>query len=649
MIEKKSRITGGFWGGWQDVNARSAIFHQCEQLEKTGCIDNFRILAEGKPVLRRGWFFADSDAYKWLEAAYRILEIKPDPQLSFLVEDFIRLIQGAQEPDGYLFTFNQIHFPGTRWINLQIEHELYCHGHLIEACLAGYRTTGQDDVLGMATLAADGIYDSFTGKGHEHTPGHQEIEIALLRLYEVTGQAHYLALGRQFLEQRGRGKGFAIEILSQATSNQRRVDAVKMQVSGFYNTEVSELEAGLPPGNRAKTPALIKTRFALSALSGKLLQQHQPLEKQSVPVGHAVRFAYLQTAGALLDRLTGESTYHDVLVRSWERMVDRRMYITGGIGSLPQIEGFGRDYELDPAVAYAESCAALGSMFWNREMSKLTRQARYADLYEWQLYNAALVGMGLDGRSYLYNNPLESQGDIERRAWYEVPCCPSNLSRTWAFLQEDILESDGDCLYIQQYITSRHSLCMGGGELLLEMDSGLPWDGKVTLRFQHTPEQPFTIKLRKPSWSGDITLWLNGEVIQTVKHEPTESVTPQNADWLDVTRTWRENDTLTLDFDLPIRLLRANKGVRSVRGKAALSRGPLVYCLESIDNPQVDIFRTHLEPTSLRVEPSDLLGGSTLIIGSSTSGEKLTFIPYHLWGNRGLSRMSVFVSLSNPG
>jgi uncharacterized protein len=644
VIEKKSRITGGFWGGWQDVNARSAIFHQCEQLEKTGCIDNFRILAEGKPVLRRGWFFADSDAYKWLEAAYRILEIKPDPQLSFLVEDFIRLIQGAQEPDGYLFTFNQIHFPGTRWINLQIEHELYCHGHLIEACLAGYRTTGQDQVLTVGRKAADCIVADFTEKGPQFTAGHEEIEIALLRLFEVTGDDVYRELAGQFLECRGKAACFGYNLIKQAISNNQRVKSALKMASAFDQGQATH---ALPPSNAAQRPPLIGLRFLINTLSGKYMQQHRPFHDQTLPVGHAVRFAYLQTAAAMYDRLTGGSTYRNNLVQSWEHMVDRRMYITGGIGSLPEIEGFGRDYELDPAIAYAETCAALGSLFWNREMATITRQARYSDLYEWQLYNAALVGMGMDGKSYLYNNPLETKCQIERRDWYQVPCCPSNLSRTWAGLQGDILALDGDALYIQQYISSQHQLSLDDGDISLIIDSGLPWKGQVNLHFQSAPNQPFDLKLRKPSWAGDINLRLNGAIIQSNTHVPPCRLMPQNAEWLDVNHAWAAGDQLRLEIDLPVRLLRTHPRVKHVQNRVALARGPLIYCLESIDNPGVDLFSTVLDPESIKCEASDVLGGTVLIKAVNLEGAPLIFIPYHLWGNRGPSQMSSFVHLSN--
>lgn len=646
MQRLESRISGGFWGHWQVINARAAIFHQWNMLEASGCIDNFRILAEGKDVFRGGWFFADSDAYKWLEAASLILPANPDPRLNTLVADFIDLLRRAQAPDGYLFTYNQIHFPGTRWVNLQIEHELYCHGHLIDAGVSRYQSGGVDDLLAIARKAADRIVADFKGKGALFTPGHEEIEIALLRLYEVSGQRDYLDLAEQFLEMRGRQPLIGLSLLKQSRGNAQRMKAVQAQEAAFRRTHPGQAPKPLPPGNFAKKPAHTRLRWVLNAFSGKMLQQHQPLKKQIVPVGHAVRFTYLKTAAAMHERLAGTRHYLPSLEASWRRMTARRTYLTGGIGSLPEIEGFGRDYELDPEFAYAETCAALGSLFWNREMARLTGSPAYSDLFEWQLYNAALVGMGLDGQTYLYNNPLAARGDIQRREWYAVPCCPSNLSRTWAVLQNDILTASGEAVSVQQYISSTHRLELGKREVVLELDSRLPWDGQVTLRVQGAQGLPLKLKLRQPSWSAGITIQLNGSVIKEISREPAGTLDPGSAEWIEIAHPWLETDRLELDFALPVRPLRTHPRVKGLRGQAALSRGPLVYCLETIDNPAVDIFNVSIDPPSLHSGYApDLLGGTGVIQARSTNGQALTFIPYHLWGNRGRSQMTVFITL----
>ncbi|MEA3326579.1 MAG: glycoside hydrolase family 127 protein [Chloroflexota bacterium] len=646
MNQIKSQVTEGFWKRWQTVNAESAIFHQWEELERSGCIDNFRILAENKALFRRGWYFADSDAYKWLEAATHILVSFPNPALENIADDFIDLLKDAQDPDGYLYTFNQIHFPGKRWTNLQIEHELYCLGHLIEAGVTDFIERGLDSLLTIACKAADRIVVDFMGRGPRFTPGHEEIEIALLRLYEVTGQQSYLDMAKQFIGKRGHQVLFALDILKQAISNNLRVQHVEKRQEAYDIAHPGNHTKRLPPENVAKKPPRIKWRWILNVLSGKFFQQHKPLTKQSIPAGHAVRFAYLQTAAAMLDRLNGQKTYQPTLAKSWERMVRCRMYVTGGIGSLPEIEGFGRDYELDPEVAYAETCAAIGSLYWNHEMAKLTGDARYSDLFEWQLYNAALVGMGLDGKTYLYNNPLISDGAIQRRQWYEVPCCPSNLSRTFARLTDEIVSIQSDEITIQQYISSSHHVPVAGRDVIFELQSGLPWRGNVRLMMVKAPGIPLKLKLRRPAWASDFHMTVNDQTVQNMTGTQKHSLDPTQASWIEIKRYWREGDILKLDFGLSVQFFAAHPKVTSVRGKAALTVGPLVYCLESCDNPEVDILNIVLDPSSVQTSFSpDILSGTRLITGESLDGEDLVFIPYHLWGNRGLSLMTVFVDV----
>jgi len=646
MKHIKSQVTAGFWQKWQIVNAESAIFHQWEELERSGCIDNFRILAENKALFRRGWYFADSDAYKWLEAATHILASFPNPELEKLADDFIDLLTTAQDPDGYLFTFNQIHFPGKRWINLQIEHELYCHGHLIEAGVTDFKERGKDALLNSACKAADRIVADFLGRGPRYTPGHEEIEIALLRLYEVTGQQYYLEMAQQFIGKRGHQFLFAWDILKQAISNNRRVQHVEKQQEAYDTAHPGSHPKKLPPENVAKKPPRSKLRRIFNVLSGKFFQQHKPLIKQSVPVGHAVRFAYLQTAATMLDRLNGQKTYLPTLAKSWEQMVNCRMYVTGGIGSLPEIEGFGREYELDPEVAYAETCAALGSLFWNHEMAKLTGDACYSDLFEWQLYNAALVGIGLDGKTYLYNNPLKSDRAIQRRQWYEVPCCPSNLSRTFARLTDGIVSMQSDVIIIQQYFSSSHHIAAAGSDVIFKLQSDLPWDGNVQLIMQKAPAIPLKFKFRRPAWASVFQMTVNDQTIQNVTGPHKQKLDPTQASWIEIKRAWREGDIIKLDFDLPVQFFTAHPKVTSVQGKAALTVGPLVYCLESCDNPDVDIFNIVLDPSSVyTIFSPETLGGTRLIFGNSLEGHELVFIPYNLWGNRGQSLMTVFVNV----
>ncbi len=638
-----TRITDGFWRDRLNVNARRAIFHQWDQLEASGCIENFRIAAGEVDGFREGWFFADSDAYKWLDAASRILASTPDPQLVSIMDAFVSLLARAQQPDGYLFTYNQIHFPSARWTNLQIEHELYCHGHLIEAGVSHYEATGCTDLLTIVRRAADRIVEDFLGGGPDRTPGHEEIEIALLRLYQVTNEKSYLEMARQFIEQRGRDPFFALLLLKQNSSAEARKKMVQQQKQEYLAAHPEFKPFQLPLGNAARKPWNATLRWNLSALSGKYFQQHAPVRQQTVPVGHSVRFAYLETAVAMLARETGDGTLVPALARAWEHMVTRRMYVTGGIGSLPAIEGFGNDYELDPEIAYAETCAALGSMFWNWEMAQLTGDAKYSDLFEWQLYNAAAVGMGMDGDTYLYNNPLTCHGGVTRKAWYAVPCCPSNLSRTWADLGKYIYSSNRNELWIHQYISSQHET----NYVRIELHSDFPWDGNVQIKVE--PSMELSLHPRLPSWSQNPQIKINSEPVAQnaiLRYASTAEYysAPQQSKFISLTRTWSSADILELTFDMPILLRRAHPKVKGHADKIAITRGPLVYCLESTDNPNVDIFNVKVDTASLHPTfDASLLGGIMKIEGKSQDGHPLTFIPYHLWGNRGESTMTVWV------
>lgn len=645
------KIAGGFWQPRLEMNAREAIPHQWEQLEESGSIDNFRLLAEGKLAFREGWFFADSDAFKWLDAAARAYANDPAEELAERMDAFIELLGAAQAQDGYLYTYNQIHFPDVRWTNLQIEHELYCHGHLIEAAVSHFQATGQRRLLTIAEKAADLLAREFLGAGPERTPGHEEIEIALIRLYRVTGNERYLLLAEHFVEQRGRARPFASLIFRENRDVGRRTEIVKGRRTR-YLVEHPEHEAfQLPAGNAARKPPGIRLRHFLSALTGKYFQQHRPVRDQTVPVGHSVRFAYLETAVAMLCRERGDSTLLLALEQAWERMVNRRMYVTGGIGSLPMIEGFGRDYELDPEHAYAETCAALGCMFWNWEMTLLTGQAKYADLFEWQLYNAASVGMGLEGRSYLYNNPLACRGGISRRSWYRVPCCPSNLSRTWAALGKYLYSHDTDGLWVHQYAGSQTQVDLGV-PVRVRVESGLPWRGDVAIRLSPQAPAAFSLHLRIPSWADGYRLRVNGQAIETTSppvssggsEEPASGYAPQRAYYLPLTRRWSPGDIVEIELGMPVTVRNAHPKVKSVRGKAALTRGPLVYCLESIDNSGLDLFQIRIGPLPVRAEfDPDLLDGIWVLQGETTQGQAFTAIPYSYWANRGESQMAVWV------
>jgi len=669
LSARQVNINDSFWSPRLGVNAKTAIFHQWKQLEATRCIDNFRIAAGEKDGFREGWFFSDSDAYKWLDAASRIYALYADPELASVMDSFIAFLRRAQMDDGYIFTYNQIHFPNQRWVNLQVEHELYCHGHLIEAGVSHYEATGHRDLLDICIKAADLLVRDFLNASNDKTCGHEEIEIALIRLYRVTGKEEYLELARQFVERRGRIPFFPLHLLRQFSSFNRRIAYVNELRKAYLAEHPEHASFRLPGNNYAKKPRFSRTRWYLNALSGRYAQQHAPIRKQTSPVGHSVRFGYLETAIAMLLRAkpnvsplrtqstqrinpkgfsfesfvpvvfkkeSPDETLLSTLEKAWERMVTRRMYITGGLGSVPGLEGFGNDYELDPEYAYAETCASIASLLWNWEMALLTKNARYSDLFEWQLYNATTVGIGQNGDTYLYNNPLAVHGGVTRKEWYVVPCCPSNLSRSFADLGKYVYSFEEDNLWIHQYISSEATVDIGA-PVKIRIKSEFPWNGKVQIYIKPDEKKEFKIHLRKPSWSSSNR---SGDQVTASGYDPCD------ANYETINRVWNsEGELVEFNFDMSIKLRRAHPKVQGHAGKGALTRGPLVYCLESVDNPDVDIFTAKLDPASLRDEfVPDLLGGCVVIHGKTTDGKPLKFVPYFLWANRGESQMTVWVN-----
>jgi DUF1680 family protein len=629
------KIADSFWSSRLLVNAKKAIFHQWKQLEATRCIDNFRIAAGEKEGFREGWFFADSDAYKWLDAASRIWALQPDPELETVMDSFIALLGCTQMSDGYLFTYNQIHFPGQRWVNLQIEHELYCHGHLIEAGVSHYEATGRRDLLKICMKAADLLARDFLHAAPDKTCGHEEIEIALIRLYRVTGKGEYLELARQFVERRGRIPFFSLHFWRQLRNFRRRQSHVKELRAAHLAEHPEHAAFRLPGNNYAKMPRHSRARRYLNEFRGFYAQQHAPIRRQTTPEGHSVRFGYLETAVAMLLREKSDESLQSILEQAWQRMVARRMYITGGLGSAPEIEGFGADYDLDPEYAYAETCASIASLLWNWEMALLTKKAQYTDLFEWQLYNATNVGMGQNGDTYLYNNPLAVHGGVTRKKWYVVPCCPSNLSRTFADLGKYICSFEQDNVWIHQYIASE-TIVSPCGPVKLMIESELPWGGRVQIHVKPETQEEFTIHLRRPSWSTK----------PLAEHTTASGYNPRQANYEIINRVWNpEGETLDFHFDMSVQMRRAHPKVKGHEGKVAITRGPLVYCLESVDNPGVDIFSARLDPSSLQDEfDANVLSGCVVIHGRTTDDKTLKFIPYFLWANRGQSQMTVWVN-----
>jgi DUF1680 family protein len=677
------KIHDKFWSPRLSVNEHTAIFYQWEQLEISRCIDNFRILAQNKDTFREGWFFTDSDAYKWLDAAARILQISQDPkiriQLLPLIDELIDLIANCQQQDGYIFSYNQIHFPKVRWKNLQFEHELYCIGHLIEAAINHFEATRDPKLLNIAEKAARLVISYFYNSNPKKTPGHQEIEIALIKLYRLTRNSEYLNMAENFLLKRGRIPRFMLHILGNAISTGMRIKKIANQRSRYLKTHPNETKFQLPGHLVSKLPHLIFLRLLHGFASGRYNQQHTTIDKQLIPEGHSVRYTYMQTAIAMLIR--EKSPFHKDLLQTlsiaWDHMVQKRMFVTGGIGSIPLIEGFGYDYELDPEYAYCETCAAIGSMLWNREMAVLTHDAKYDELLEWQLYNSVNSGMAVDGKSYLYRNPQISEGDLTREPWFQVPCCPSNVSRTLATIGQFIYSYAEGSLWIHQYIGSETNFRIQDGELRIgeqsdginiHIDSQLPWKGLVIIRILKESgdkagffsQSISKIFCRIPGWTDNYRVSLNGKPVELEKPNNSTVMTasgysPYRGCYMKIDTTAFDStaeNSIQIEFDMKPRLLvphpKAQNQSKRLLHKSFIAYGPLVYCIENVDNPSVDIFHVKLDRNSLSVQyEPNLFNGTNIISCYDERGKELRLIPYFLWANRGHSKMNCVFEFSS--
>ncbi len=656
-------INDPFWNKRLKMNAEQAIFFQWEMLEQTGTINNFRIAAKQKEGFRYGFFYSDSDATKWLDAANRILISTPNDKLKEIVEKFIRILSKAQDDDGYLFTYNQLLFPKDRWRNIQVEHELYCHGHLIEGAPYYLLATGDRSLLEIAKKAADLIDFEFRNEASKKkriAPGHQEIEIALIKLYRCTHEQKYLDLAEHFLMQRGHLSFFGFRFFKQMVSMALRMRKVEQMKRKYLEEHPQEQPIRLPDHVKMDMPRGIILRSLYVYLSGKYNQQHKSVLKQTVPEGHAVRFSYLQTALSMLCRERPDLKILSVLRKSWDHLVQKRMYVSGGIGAIPLVEGFGHDYELDPKYAYCETCAAIGSLLWNWEMTLLTQESKYADLFEWQLYNAASVGISNQGDSYLYRNPLASEGKLKRERWFATPCCPSNISRLWASLGQFIYSFTYEAFYIHQYIGSTIKNTTSGVPLTIEIRSKLPYSGKVAIKIVEVAESNKILMFRIPSWTDSYTIQINGKQftseISKPKYPGSDSVetasgiNPYHSFYLPIhpprPEGWRKEDTIEFEFGMPIRVLKPHKKVKAVKNMVAIARGPLLYCIEEADNPGMNLQKIRIDEKTIKMAEKSDIGNEAVSLECLTSnGERIRLIPYYLWGNRSTGRMLVYFAL----
>ncbi|WP_273844035.1 glycoside hydrolase family 127 protein [Rubrobacter calidifluminis] len=595
------RLSDEFWEPRREINRKVTLREQYEHLESSGTLDNFRRASGRIEAPFRGMYFADSDVYKWLEAASWTLAANPDPELGEMVERAIDEVEAAQEPDGYINTYFTFERKRERFTNLRDLHELYCGGHLIQAAIAHHRATGSERLLDVARRFADLVCGTFGPQSEgklETADGHEEIEMALVELFRETGEHRYLEQARFFLDVRGRGR-----------------------VSG------SEYH-----------------------------QDHLPFREQQKITGHAVRATYLNAGAADVYAETGDEDILHALERLWHNMVTKRMYVSGGIGSRYEGEAFGKDYELPNERAYAESCAAIGSVMWSWRMLQITGEARYADLIEHTLYNAVLPGVSLDGRRYFYQNPLADDGTHRRQEWFGCACCPPNIARTLAALPGYFYSTSEGTVWVHLYAEGEANL--QGPKVRLRQRTGYPWDGDVEVEVV-SGEGEFSLMLRVPAWCEEARIEVNGA---------EADIPAKPGSYAGIQRRWRPGDTVRLHLPMPVRLLESHPYVLENTGRVAVMRGPILYCAEGADNPDAaDLRDVVLTPDAgFSVGPHPELAGMPALhapasIESLDPGwrgslyrtrrlptpnrrpYRLTLVPYLAWANRSPGPMQLWL------
>ncbi len=574
------KLDDGFWAPRITTNRDASLPHNFEWCESTGRISNFAKaggLMDGK---FEGIYFNDSDVYKVLEGAAYSLADRRDPELEKTVDEVIAKIAAAQQPNGYLNSYYTLVEPDKKWTNLAVRHELYCAGHMFEAAVAYYRATGKRTLLDVAIKKAD-LIDSIFGPDKRHdVPGHEEIELALVKLAELTGEDRYFKLAQFFIDVRG---------------------------------------------DQSQRPKIY----------GAYCQDHVPVRQQSEIVGHAVRAMYLYAGVADIAGYTGDQALVDAMERLWQSVTGRKMYVTGGIGVQGHGEGFSGDYALPNRDAYCETCAAIGMALWNHRLNLLHADAKYADVVERVMYNGILSGIALDGKTFFYVNPLASSGGHHRQPFYGCACCPTNVVRFIPSVPGYVYATDEDSIFVNLYAAGSGQVPLAGKQVAVTQQTGYPWAGEVKLVINPPEPMAFRLCLRNPGWSQ--------ETVAEVESDEKAKVDSQNG-YLMIERTWRPGDCVTLQLDMTVRRIEANPKVEADRGRVALQRGPVVYCFEQADNPAgVQNIMLPREPKFSIEQKSDLLGGIAVIKTTASDGREVTAIPYYAWDHRQPGPMAVWV------
>lgn len=627
----KVTLTEGFWNERMRVNRERTLPAVYHQMKTTGRLDAWRRDMPDEQLHRH--IFWDSDTGKWIEAVGHTLAGGRDAELERQVDEVIDWIVKAQEPDGYLNSFFTNVEPEARWTNLRDRHELYCAGHLIEGAVAYFKATGKRALLDAVSRYADHIAATFgTGAGQRRGYcGHPELELALVKLAETTGERCYLDLARYFVDERGRSPHYF---------------------------DLEAVARGEDPRN-------------FWAKTYHYCQAHVPVREQKTATGHSVRAAYLYTAMADLGRLTGDAALADSCRSIWEDLTNHQMYITGGVGPAHTNEGFTFAYDLPNETAYGETCAAIALVFWAQRMFELIGHGAYVDVLERALYNGVLAGVSAEGNQFFYANPLASYPYVSpyahwsgihtdkhyrRSDWFGCACCPPNLARVVASVGHYLYAASDDAVFVNLYASSSASLELSGVPVMLEQRTAYPWDGGVRIEVKALQPATFTLALRIPGWCRDFQLALNGA---TVDAHPVDG-------YVRLKNTWAPGDVIDLNLRMPVERMLAHPDVRQDAGLVALQRGPVVYCAEEADNgarlanlvledaavltPRVDetLFGGIGTITGevARVEPGEWPGGLYQPASSviRTAGpQSFTAIPYAFWANREPGEMRVWL------
>ncbi|MDF2878648.1 MAG: hypothetical protein K0S30_1744 [Clostridia bacterium] len=627
-------ITSPFWKDRIELMAEKVIPYQWDALndniagaEPSHAIENFRIAAGDSKEPFHGMLFQDSDVAKWIEAASYSLVHYPNKDLESKIDEVIELIGRAQQKDGYLNTYYTVACPKKRWTNFSFGHELYCAGHLIEAAVAHFNATGKNSLLDIVCRYADHI-DSVMGPENNKMQvycGHEEIELALVRLYHVTEEKRYLRLAHYFINERGKQPCF-------------------LENESTYGSDLN------------------KSRWSLLDYH----QAHKPVREQTKADGHAVRAMYLYTAMADIALETGEKELEDALEKLYDNVRQKRMYITGGLGSQGHAERFTFDYDLPNDTAYTETCAGIGFVFWMHRMLHLNTKSSYADDMERVLYNGILSGISLDGTRYFYVNPLEvlpeavqKRFDLdhvkaERVQWFGCACCPPNIARLVTSIGQYIYTVSDHTIYTHLYIGGEAHINLKDGEVNITQTTHYPWEGSVKIQVNTKIKEIFTLALRIPDWCNHYHMSINGEAVSSLYKENG---------YLLIRKEWEEEEVVEIEFDMPVQLIQAHPKVRENAGKIAITRGPLVYCVEEVDNgSNLSALSIALGSEFEKEYRHDLLGGVVILKAegyredeAATGGElyriatnsdkpiKIVAVPYSMWGNRGNGEMSVWI------